>query len=253
MVKKFHYLTTFPEIIEAYFDYSIPGRAVKSGSLAYNIVSLRDFTTDKHKTTDDTPYGGGPGMVMKLAPILSAIDALLLPKNSAIILLTPKGRLLEQNLLEELSLIDQLVFLCGHYEGMDERIGLYAHYAISIGDYVIGGGEISSLVLSDGIIRLHKDVLGNADSALQDSFSQGLLDYPQYTKPRIIDEFEVPEVLCSGHHKNIAQYRRKESLKWTLLLRPELLKKTFLSKEDKNLLKEIKKDLLSAITENLNE
>jgi tRNA (guanine37-N1)-methyltransferase len=253
MVKKFHYLTTFPEIIEAYFNYSIPGRAVNSGSLDYNIVNIRDFTTDKHRTTDDTPYGGGPGMVMKIAPILSAIDAMLLPKSSAIILLTPKGRLLEQNLLEELSQIDQLVFLCGHYEGMDERMGLYAHYAISIGDYVIGGGEISSLVLSDGIIRLHKDVLGNVDSAQQDSFSQGVLDYPQYTKPRIYDEIEVPEVLCSGHHKNIAQFRRKESLKWTLLLRPELLKKISLSKEDKKMLSEIKKEMLAYIMENINE
>lgn len=253
MVKKLHYLTTFPEIIEAYFNYSIPGRAVNSGSIDYNIVNLRDYTTDKHRTTDDTPYGGGPGMVMKIAPILSAIDALSLPENSAIILLTPKGRLLQQDLLAELSQIDQLVFLCGHYEGMDERMGLYAHYAVSIGDYVIGGGEISSLVLSDGIIRLHKDVLGNNDSAQQDSFSQGVLDYPQYTKPRIFDEIEIPEVLCSGHHKNIAHYRRKESLKWTLLLRPELLKKITLSKEDKKILLEIKKEMLAYIMENINE
>jgi tRNA (guanine37-N1)-methyltransferase len=253
MVKKLHYLTTFPEIIEAYFKYSIPGRAVNSGLVDFNIVNLRDFTTDKHRTTDDTPYGGGPGMVMKISPILSAIDALRLPQNSATILLTPKGSLLQQDLLKELSEKDQLVFLCGHYEGMDERIDLYAHYAVSIGDYVIGGGEIASLVMSDGIIRLLKNVLGNESSAEQDSFSHGVLDYPQYTKPRIYDELEVPEVLCSGHHKNIMRYRRKESLKWTLLLRPDLLKKIKLSQEDIKMLKEIKIEIQTFIMDNIDE
>jgi tRNA (guanine37-N1)-methyltransferase len=243
MVKRLHYLTTFTEIIEAYFQYSIPSRAVLSGLIEYNAVNLRDFTEDKHRTTDDTPFGGGPGMVMKIEPILSAISHLRLPSQSGIILLTPKGRKLDQNLLVELSEYEELVFLCGHYEGMDERIGLYAHYAVSIGDYVIGGGEISSLVLTDGIIRLVKNVIGNESSVAQDSFFEGLLDHPQYTKPRIFDELPVPDVLLSGHHQQILRHRRKEALKWTLLLRPELLKEIELSMEDKLLLKEIKNDL----------
>ncbi len=243
MVKRLHYLTTFTEIIEAYFQYSIPSRAVLSGLIEYNAVNLRDFTEDKHRTTDDTPFGGGPGMVMKIEPILSAINHLRLPSQSGIILLTPKGRKLNQNLLVELSEYEELAFLCGHYEGMDERIGLYAHYAVSIGDYVIGGGEISSLVLTDGIIRLVKNVIGNESSVAQDSFFEGLLDHPQYTKPRIFDELPVPDVLLSGHHQQILRHRRKEALKWTLLLRPELLKEIELSMKDKLLLKEIKNDL----------
>ncbi len=239
MRKNFYYLTTFPEIIEAYFNYSIPNRALSEGLIDAKAINLRDFTSDKHRTTDDSPFGGGPGMVMKIQPIWSALESLNLTKETAIILPTPKGQLLTQSLLKELSQKEQFVFLCGHYEGIDERIGLYAHYAVSLGNYVIGGGEIASLVLTDGILRLIKDVLGNEASILEDSFEKGLLDHPQFTKPRIFDQFPVPEVLTSGHHKHIELYRRKECLKWTLLLRPELLKDATLNDKDYEMLHEI--------------
>ena len=192
-------------------------------------------------------------MVMKIEPFISAIDSLNLSSSSAVVHLTPKGQLLTQSLLSELSSYRDLVFLCGHYEGIDERISLYANYAVSIGDYIVGGGEISSLVVTDGIIRLVEKVVGNKASIEEDSFSNGVLDHPQYTKPRIFDNLPVPEVLLSGHHKEICIYRRKEALKWTLLLRPELLDKHNLSNQDKIWLKEIFSNIQCNLVELLDE
>ncbi len=248
-----YYLTTFPEIIEAYFKYSIPSRAVANKLVYPKLINLRDFAEDKHRTTDDTPYGGGPGMVMKIEPFLSAFHSLELSSGSAVVHLTPKGQLLSQPLLQELSNYNDLVFLCGHYEGIDERIGLYANFAVSIGDYIVGGGEISSLVVTDGIIRLIKEVVGNEASVEEDSFSNGLLDHPQYTRPRIFDNIPVPDVLLSGHHQEILNHRRKEVLKWTLLLRPDLLKKAELTLKDKKWLKEIANNIHCDLWELLNE
>lgn len=247
MANRFFFLTTFPEIIESYFSYSIPGRAVRNSIVSYHCINLRNYTTDPHRTTDDTPFGGGPGMVMKIEPFLVALEKNQLKENTTIILPTPKGTLLTQEISKDLATKENLVFLCGHYEGIDDRIDKEVDYRISIGDYVIGGGEIASIVMIESIIRLIDGVLGNIDSAKNDSFQNHLLDFPQYTRPADYQGSIIPEVLLSGNHAKINRWRQKESLKWTLLLRPDLLQKSPLSSIDIDLLKEISRELIENI------
>jgi tRNA (guanine37-N1)-methyltransferase len=238
VAKRFFFLTTFPEILTSYFSYSIPGRAVRNSLISYQSINLRDYTHDPHHTTDDSPFGGGPGMVMKIQPFMEALEQNDLLNHSTIIL-PPKGELYTQKIAKELSEKENLVFLCGHYEGIDDRIDNLAQYKISIGDYVIGGGEIASIVIVESIIRLIEGVLGNIDSAKNDSFQNSLLDFPQYTRPADFKGSKIPDVLLSGNHANISRWRQKESLKWTILLRPDLLSSTILQKTEKDLLLEI--------------
>lgn len=241
------FLTTFPELIDSYFSYSLPGKAVRNRVISYQTIQVRDFTTDRHKTTDDTPFGGGNGMLMKPEPVYSALQAPL-ESQSTVILLTPKGEIFHQNLAKELSKYHDITFVCGHYEGIDNRIDLFSHYQVSIGDYVIGGGEIASLVIADAIIRLLPGVMGNTESMVEESFEDNLLEYPQYTKPADFLDIPVPEVLRQGHHAQINSWRKKQSLKWTLLLRSDLmLKHKILTKEEKKLLKEIRQEMINDI------
>ncbi|MCK5848350.1 MAG: tRNA (guanosine(37)-N1)-methyltransferase TrmD [Caldisericia bacterium] len=243
MTKKLVYLTTFPEILESYFRYSLPGKAVDRGLIEPKFINIRDYTKDKHRTTDDTPFGGGPGMVMKLEPIISALkDNNLVNSQSSLVLLpSPKGKVLNQKLVHYLSSFQQLVFLCGHYEGIDDRIIEYVDMPISIGNYILGGGEISSVVITDAVVRLIDGVLNNDQSHVDESFeNDNLLEQPNYTRPAEFNDFSVPEVLTSGHHKNIENWRRTENLRWTLLLKPELINRKSLSSEDLKRLREIK-------------
>lgn len=207
--------------------------------ISFECINLRTYTHDPHHTTDDSPFGGGPGMVMKIQPFWEALEKNNLLSNSTLVLPTPKGTLLSQKIAQELSQKENLVFLCGHYEGIDDRIDSLVDYRISIGDYVIGGGEIASIVMVESIIRLIDGVLGNLESAKNDSFQNSLLDFPQFTRPADFNGSKIPEVLLSGNHAQINKWRQKESLKWTILLRPDLLREINLTDSDKKLLKEI--------------
>lgn len=252
MTKNFYYLTTFPEIIESYFSYSIPGRTTKKRIITYKCINIRDYTTDKHKTTDDSPYGGGAGMIMKIEPFFEALEKNNL-LSTTIILPSPKGIPLSQNLINELISHESITFLCGHYGGIDERISNFATYIISIGDYIVGGGEISSIVITDAIIRLLEGVIGNASSLKDETFSQKKIGIPQFTRPAEFKGLKVPSVLLSGNHKEIEKWRKKETLKWTLLLRANLLNKEELSSLEKEYIKEIKNELIKLIDSLLNE
>ena len=225
---KFEILTLFPEMFSGPLNTSILKRAQQSGRISVKVRNIRDYTTDKHHVTDDTPYGGGPGMVMKPEPIAAAFDAIAaeygdLPLTR--VYLSPEGERWNQNLAEEFSRLPGVVLLCGHYEGVDERIRqLYIDREISIGDYVLTGGELPAMVLIDSIARLIPGVVGNADSIVQESFgSHGLLDHPHYTRPEEFRGMRVPEVLLSGHHKRIEEWRRLQALQRTLARRPDLI------------------------------
>jgi len=239
-------ITIFPEAF-APLDLSILGRARAAGIVDIRVHNLRDFTTDRHRTVDDYPYGGGAGMVMKPEPFFAAVEAIMREARTArprIILTTPQGRLFTQEIAKELASWDHLILLCGHYEGVDERVseGL-ATDEISIGDYVLTGGELAAMVIVDAVVRLIPGVVGEEESVRQDSFSEGLLDYPQYTRPPEFRGMRVPEVLLSGHHEQIRRWRRKEALRRTLLRRPDLLRKANLTEEDQRLLEEIQREL----------
>jgi tRNA (guanine37-N1)-methyltransferase len=251
LLKNLYFLTTFPEIIDSYFGYSIPSRAVREKLISYKCVNLRDYTKDKHKTTDDSPFGGGAGMVMKIEPFMEAINNNNLDSSTKI-LLSPKGNLLTQKMVMELIENESITFLCGHYEGIDERISTFTDYKISIGDYIIGGGEIASIVITDALIRLVKDVVHNEESVIKETFANNRLDFPNYTRPYSYKDMRVPDVLISGDHKKIEHYRRKESLKWTLLLKSDLLKPEEISEEDKEIIKEISSELGTTINKLLN-
>ncbi len=219
-------LTLFPEVFEAYFGASIIGRAVSSGLVRIFYTNFREFTDDKHRTVDDKPFSGGPGMVMKCKPVFDAVEHVCRDATVEVtrVLLTPQGERLNQRMVEELAGTEHLVLLCGHYEGFDERIrqGLGAR-EISIGDYVLSGGESAAMVVVDAIVRLLPGSLGDDESAANDSFSDGLLEHPQYTRPRAFRGMEVPEVLLSGNHAEIEAWRRSESRKRTMQRRPDLL------------------------------
>lgn len=243
---KFSIITIFPEIFNAYFNVGILKKAIQRKLIEINVYNLRDFTEDKHKTVDDYPYGGGAGMVMKPEPFFIAIDAICPEKaQRRVIMLSPAGKTFNQKLAEELSEENRrLVFLCGRYEAIDERVRIaLVDDEISIGDYILTGGELAALVIIDAVSRLIPKVLGDTRSAEEDSFTSGLLDYPHYTRPPVFRDMSVPEVLLSGNHKEIRLWRRKEALRRTLERRPDLLKKMNLNEEDKRLLSELRRDL----------
>ena len=216
-------LTLFPNMYQGIFDESIIKRAVDEGRVKINIHNFRDYTLDPHNKVDDTPYGGGAGMVLTCQPIFDCVKALR-KEDSIVILMTPDGEVYKQKKAYELSKCSHLILICGHYEGFDERIRSICDMEISIGDYVLTGGELASMVLVDSIVRLMPGVIVE-DSHINDSFNNNLLDYPTYTKPRVYEGMDVPEVLLSGDHKKIEQYRYEESLKRTKERRPDLLEK----------------------------
>jgi tRNA (guanine37-N1)-methyltransferase len=234
-------LTLFPQIFEAPFGFGIFKRAIDNGLVSVNLVNIRDYTHDKHHTADDYPYGGGAGMVMKPEPIFEAVEAIkdgLDDKGAAlpVILLTPQGRLFSHKIAQELAWHPHIVLICGHYEGVDERVVEYlAADTISIGDYVLTGGELPAMVVADAVLRLVPGVLGSEESPLDDSHANGLLEYPQYTRPADFRGYPVPEILLSGNHAQIAKWRREQIIKRTLEKRPELLDKADLGLEDKRL------------------
>ena len=217
-------LTLFPGMFVGPFDESILKRAREAGLLQLNLVDIRDFATDRHRTVDDTPYGGGPGMVMKPGPIFAAIEAVR-SADSRVILLSPQGRLFEQAMAIELSTLPHLVLICGHYEGVDERVREHlVDEELSIGDYVLTGGELAAMVLVDAVARLLPGVLGAGDSIVEESHSSGLLEYPQYTRPAEFRGWRVPDILLSGNHAEIARWRRRRALERTRARRPDLLR-----------------------------
>ena len=237
---KFDVLTLFPEMFEP-LNTSIIGRAVKEKLIEINLTNIRDFSKDKHKKVDDTPYGGGSGMVMKPDVVYEAYKSVK-GENAKVIYMSPQGKVLNQNKVIELSKEKHLIILCGHYEGIDQRvIDKIVDEEISIGNYVLTGGELPAMVLIDSVSRYIDGVL-NEDSTTEESFSQGILEYPQYTRPEIFEEIKVPEILQSGHHENINKWRKKQALKNTYYKRPELLKNVDLSEEDKKYLEELSKN-----------
>ncbi len=238
---RFDVLTLFPDMFSSPFRESIIGKAVEKGVIQIRTINIRDFALDKHQVVDDTPYGGGQGMVMKVEPIARAIEWVKSQDPSAwTVYLTPQGKPLNQELALRLSFRSHLILLCGRYEGVDERTReLFVDEEISIGDYVLTGGELAAMVLIDAIARLLPGVLGSNRSAEDDSFFNSLLEYPQYTRPFDFRGNLVPEVLLSGNHSAISLWRRKEALRRTLARRPDLLAKANLSDEDKKLLEEI--------------
>ena len=220
---KFSVLTLFPEMFEG-IKYSIIGKAIEKEIIDINIVNIRDFSKDKHKKVDDTPYGGGAGMVMKPDVVYDAYSSIK-TDNSKVIYLSPKGKTLNQEKVKELANENHIILLCGHYEGIDQRVlDEIVDEEISIGDYVLTGGEIPAMVLIDSVSRYIDGVINN-ESVEEESFSNGLLEYPQYTRPEVFLDKKVPEILLSGHHENIRKWRYEESLKITQKNRPDLLKK----------------------------
>lgn len=228
MALHFDVLTIFPQIILSYLQESILKRALQRGIIDVKVYNLRDYASDRHKTVDDYPYGGGPGMVMKVEPFYRAINDIKSDGiDRTVIMLTPQGRTFNQDIAKELASTDKrFVLLCGRYEGIDERVReLLVDDEISVGDYVLTGGELPALILIDSITRLIPEALGDDSSAIEDSFSTGMLDYPHYTRPVEFMNLKVPEVLISGNHKAIEQWRRQEALSRTLQRRPDLLLK----------------------------
>ena len=241
---RFDILTLFPELFSSFLKEGILGRAVKKGLVDIRLINIRSFARGPHNITDDRPYGGGSGMIMKPGPIYRALHSIeKVDGQSLVILLTPQGQTFEQSRAWELSRVDRLVLICGRYEGVDERIRSNCiDIELSIGDYILSGGELGAMVVIDTVSRLVPDVLGGARSTLEDSFEDGLLEYPHYTRPRIFKGEEVPPVLLSGDHEKIRVWRRTESLKRTRERRPDLLKKARLQEEDRAILAEIEED-----------
>jgi tRNA (guanine37-N1)-methyltransferase len=238
---RFDVLTLFPGMFDAVLGESIIGRAQDSGLIEINTVNIRDFSKDKHKKTDDYPYGGGSGMVMLVQPIHDAYRSVVGSEEEKprVIYMSPQGKLLDQRKVEELKGLKHIVILCGHYEGIDERIiEEIVDEEISIGDYVLTGGELPAMVLIDAVSRTIPGVLASEEAYSDESLYSGLLEYPQYTRPYEFNGRTVPGVLLSGHHANINRWRRKQSLVRTYKKRPELLKRLMLNKEDEKLLKE---------------
>jgi tRNA (guanine37-N1)-methyltransferase len=243
----FHIFTLFPEWFETPLKVSIIGRAIKEGHIAVFCHNIRDYATDKHRTVDDYPYGGGAGLVLKPEPIFAAVESVLeklvLPQKPPIILLCAQGRPFTQKVAHELAQHPVLFLICGHYEGVDERVREHLLTdEISIGDYILTGGEPAAMVIIDAVARLVPGVI-DEESPVEESFSSGLLEYPQYTRPRVFRGWEVPEVLVTGNHEAIRKWRRREALKRTLLRRPDLLVKAPLTEEDWEMLREIEAEL----------
>lgn len=222
---KFDVLTLFPDFVGSIREYSMIGRGISSEILEINTVDIRSFSLDKHKKVDDYPYGGGPGMVMTPQPLADSIKSVL-RENSHVIYLSPRGRVFNQKIAKEISNKEHIILICGHYEGIDQRIiDKYVDEEISLGDYILTGGELGAMVLIDSISRLIPGVLGNEESYKDESFSNNLLEYNQFTRPQIFEEMEVPKVLLSGNHKEIEDYRKKVSIDLTKSIRPDLIDK----------------------------
>jgi tRNA (guanine37-N1)-methyltransferase len=237
-------LTLFPEYFEGPFTVSIVKRAVAKKALEIKLHQLRDWADDKHHTTDDVPYGGGAGMVMKPEPLMKAMaDIKKGRKKVRTIFLSPQGKKFDQATAQRLAKEKALLFVCGHYEGLDERVTGKIDEEISLGDFVLTGGEPAAVVIVDALVRFLPGVVGDQESVEKDSFFNGLLDYPHYTRPRSYRGMDVPEVLLNGNHAHIERWRRKESLKNTLLKRPDLLEKASLTEGDRKLLIEIEKEI----------
>lgn len=223
---RFDVMTLFPEMIEAYCGFSILKRAVEAGVISVNTVNPRDYTLNKHKKVDDTPYGGGAGMVLMPQPYVDAYESIEKCENSVTVMLSPQGEQLTDGVVNELANYSQVVLMCGHYEGFDERIReIIKPREISLGDFVLTGGELPALCLMDAVSRKVEGTLGKIESADEDSFSNGLIEYPHYTKPREFRGLEVPEVLLNGNHKDIAEFRLQKSLERTKAKRPDLYEK----------------------------
>ena len=233
----FHVMTLFPEMIERAMGESITGRAIKAGHISVNAVNIRDFANNKHNRVDDYPYGGGAGMVMQAEPVYQCYESICRSIGNSrprVVFMTPQGRTFNQQIAEELSREEDLILLCGHYEGIDERVlEKIVTDNVSIGDYVLTGGELPALVVMDTISRLVPGVLNNGMSAVKESFSDNLLEYPQYTRPEEWMGEKVPPVLLSGHHKNIAAWYREQSILRTAKNRPDLLEKAELTEKER--------------------
>ncbi len=240
---EFNIITLFPEIVDFYCSTSIIGRARKNNIMAVNTINPREFTNDKHRTVDDTPYGGGAGMVLMCDPFFKSVKSIERKQNSELIILTPSGETFNQKMAQEFKGKEQINFICGHYEGFDQRIidGLQPR-AISIGDFILTGGELGSLCIIDAVTRLLTGSLGAEESTIEESFSDDLLEYPHYTRPAEYIGMRVPEVLLSGHHANITKWRKKQSILATIKKRTDLFEKfkqKQLTKQEKEILKEI--------------
>jgi tRNA (guanine37-N1)-methyltransferase len=247
-------LTIFPRLFESFLAFGNPARAIDAGLLCVEPVDLRSFTNDRHRSTDDYPYGGGTGMIMKPEPIVKGIRHTCEALDSPyVLLMTPQGRLFDQATAEELAQRKTVVFVCGRYEGIDERIRSFVHDEISIGDYILSGGEVAAMVVIDAVVRLIPGVLGTDSHLEGESFYSGLLEYPQYTRPRIFDGLSVPDVLLEGHHEKIRRWRKKQSLARTLARRPDLLHDRMMNSEEEKLLEEIRSEIYSRSTENDHE
>ena len=236
-MRTFNFITIFPDLINNFLKFGLVNRAIEKKIIEINTIYLRDFSDDSNLRIDDKSYGGGPGMVMRYKPVEDALKSIT--RKSYVIYLSPHGSKLDQHKISELTKAQNLTFLCGRYEGYDQRVvDDLVDEQISLGDYVISGGELPSLILLEGITRLLPNVANDLDSILNDSFTDNLLDYPHYTRPELINGHEVPDVLLSGNHNEIAKWRRKQSLGITWKNRPDLLKNVKLSIEDDKLLKE---------------
>jgi len=234
-------LTLFPQMFQGIFSFGIFQRAIDQKLVSIGIHNIRDYTHDKHHTVDDYPYGGGAGMVLKPEPIFEAVESIKGEHDVPVILLTPQGRLFCQKIAQELSTYRQLILICGHYEGVDERVSEHlATDEISIGDYVLSGGEPAAIVVIDAVVRLLPGVLGSAASLLDDSHVAGRLEYPQYTRPAVYREWSVPEVLLSGNHAQVAKWRHEQAILRTMKRRPELLEEAELSPEERKLIEKLR-------------
>lgn len=248
---RFDVITLFPEMVRGPFEASIFKRAQQAGLIEVRVVNLRDFAAGRHKVTDDAPFGGGGGMVMKPEPIFAAVEAMRCAAEAGCrertILLTPQGARFDQRKAEELAQQQHLILICGHYEGVDERVREHlATDEISIGDYVLTGGELPAMVVVDAVGRLVPGVLGNRQSPESDSFSSGLLEHPQYTRPAQFRSWRVPEVLLSGDHEKVRRWQREQALKRTLLRRPDLLERAELSEQDRQTLERLRWEITQA-------
>jgi tRNA (guanine37-N1)-methyltransferase len=237
---RFDIVTIFPAMVEQAMAAGIVGRAIARGTLQVHVHDLRAHTDDRHRVVDDVPYGGGPGMVLKPEPIFRALDAIPLAAAGAlVVLMSPQGTRFTQGVARRLSRMPQVVLLCGRYEGVDERVRARVHEELSIGDYVLSGGELPALVVVDAVARLIPGVVGDEQSVVDDSFTRGLLDFPQYTRPAEIGGERVPDVLLSGNHAEIRRWRKREALARTLARRPDLLTAASLDDEEQEILREL--------------
>jgi len=233
-------LTLFPEFFASPLSQSMLQRAQVQGAVTFRVVNLRDYTTDKHQVTDDRPFGGGPGMVMKIEPLVAAIRAAReSDAKTWVVLLGPSGTRFNQAKAAELVGHSHLLLICGHYEGVDDRVHFYIDEELSIGDYILTGGEIPALIVADAVTRLLPGVLGGEGATEEESFQEGLLEYPHYTRPRVFEGHEVPQVLLEGDHQRIARWRRHQALARTVRRRPDLLAQAVLSKADREFIKSL--------------